>query len=99
MRSFFAVVLGAVLMVPVQAKAKPSIPLARQGKWEMNYDEDSCHLLAKFGQGDRETILNITRYQPGDSFDLVLYGKPVKVNGSPHLPVEIGFGDVPMQRR
>lgn len=85
--------LAALLVtaVPVLAKDQPVISLARTTKWEMNYDVDSCHLLARFGSGDQNVVLNITREEPGDGFDLQLYGKSLRYDGIA-MPVELTFG-------
>lgn len=56
------------------AERLPEI-LAQSGKWEMNYDTDSCHLFRPFGTGDATVYLKLTRYSPGDGFEVVLYGK------------------------
>ena len=77
--------------VPAAGGDQPVISLARTTKWEMNYDVDSCHLLARFGSGERDVILNITREQPGDAFDLQLYGKMLKYDEIT-MPVELTFG-------
>ena len=77
--------------VPAAGGDQPVISLARTTKWEMNYDVDSCHLLARFGSGEREVILNITREQPSDAFDLQLYGKMLKYDEIT-MPVELTFG-------
>lgn len=87
-----AAIALALTAPPVLAASKPAISLARTSKWEINYDEDSCHLLAKFGEGSQSTILRITRFQPDNYFDLTLYGMPVKVNFATRLPVEMQFG-------
>lgn len=64
--------------VAANAKDKGPVQLSRIGKWEVNYDEDSCHLYGKFGAGDTQVTVNLTRYSPGDAFDLSLYGAMVK---------------------
>jgi hypothetical protein len=83
----------AVLFTPVPALAvdKPPISLARVGKWEMNYDEDSCHLTAQFGEGAQLIAMRLTRFEPSDSFDLTLYGNPLKSSGV-NLPLAVRFG-------
>jgi Gram-negative bacterial TonB protein C-terminal len=83
----------ALILAPMPALAADGqpIPLARTSKWEINYDVDSCHLLARFGAGQQEVILKLTRFQPGDPFDLTLYGEPVK-GPRTTLPLQIRFG-------
>ena len=54
MKRFLAMAVSASLVVPASAWAKnePSISLEKVGKWEVNYDDDSCHLMAEFGRFD-----------------------------------------------
>lgn len=56
----------------------------------MNYDDNACHLFARFGAGAQQIDLRITRVAPGDNFDLVLAGQPL-MNMSPHGNVTIAF--------
>jgi hypothetical protein len=95
-----ALAISTALIFPAiaSAKEKPLISLARTGKWEMNYDDDSCHLLAKFGEGSQSAILRMTRYQPGDIFDLSLYGEPFKY-GPTTMTLKIAFGATPTEKR
>ena len=81
---------SAVAASPVQA-AKPVVPLAHVGRWEVNYDVDRCHLLGTFGSGDDKIIARFTRYQPSDAFSLTLIGKPMR-SRSPSSQVKLDFG-------
>lgn len=84
-------VIAAILLMPIQAHAASEpIELKRSGKWQLEYDVDSCHLLAQFGQGDDALVANFTRYQPGDEFELRLYGRPLKISGQ-DLPATVDF--------
>ncbi|OYX37560.1 MAG: hypothetical protein B7Y98_12050 [Sphingomonas sp. 32-62-10] len=98
MRLIPMLVLFSLLASPQIARsAEPTpMPLAKVGPWEMNYDTDSCHLLAAFGTGDQAVSMRITRLAPGSSFDLTLYGNRV---GTSDLRVDasIGFGDRPAE--
>jgi TonB family protein len=66
--------IAATLPGAAAAKEREPEPLARVGKWLVNYDRDACHLAAQFGEGKRAVIAQFTRYQPGDTFDLALIG-------------------------
>lgn len=81
-----------LMQSPLAAKDPSFVPLARQGGWEINYDTDACHIFGRFGQGKDETILGITRYEPGNGFDLGLIGKPLQ-SRDPQTPIELGYGD------
>ena len=100
MRQFATAILAAALMLtaPAAAKENPPVSLAKTTKWEMNYDEDSCHLLAKFGEADDAMILNITRFEPGSEFDVMLFGK-MFASDRAWIPVKVGFGDSPLDQR
>lgn len=80
--------------VPVAAADKAPVSLARQGGWEINYDTDACNVFGVFGTGDQQTILGITRFAPGDGFDLGLIGKPL-LSRDPQTPIELGYGSAP----
>lgn len=92
MRKFLALPVAAVLVLPVIAEAKERrlTTLQRQGGWIANYDDDSCQLVAKFGSGDEAVIARFTRYQPGDRFDLTLYGERLKRAGA-RVPIKVAF--------
>ena len=73
------------------AKDDPPIALAKTSKWEIKYNPDSCQLLAGFGKDPERVIFAMTREQPGDFFDLQLYGQSLKYAGIA-VPVEMTFG-------
>jgi TonB family protein len=100
MRKLVIVGLWAAMASPAFAAPAPKAPiaLAKTSKWEINYIEDSCHLLARFGEGPQSAILKMTRYQPGDAFDLNIYGEPFKY-GSSTMTVHIAYGDAPAEKR
>ena len=70
----------ALAMQPAfaHAKAPMVVPLPYSGKWELNYDENSCHLFGRFGTDQDAITMKMTSYQPGDQFDLTLFGRPLE---------------------
>lgn len=80
-----------VIGTAIPVKAAEPISLAKVTKWEIKYTPDSCQLLAAFGSGDDRVIFALSREEPGDAFDLQLYGKPLKYEGIA-MPVELTFG-------
>jgi hypothetical protein len=84
-----ALVLAAV--VPDAALAKEPEVLARTGKWVVDYDADGCHLYGQFGAGDDIVVARFSRYQPGDLFNLSLYGNRVR-SGFQRSVAKIDFG-------
>jgi Gram-negative bacterial TonB protein C-terminal len=83
---------------PVQAAEKAPIVLAKTSKWEMRYDDDSCTLAAQFGADKDSVLLVLNRYDPGDGFDLRLYGRALRYSGGLKMPLELAFGSQPYQR-
>lgn len=84
-----------VVALPAAAAAKERTPelLAHAGKWQVDYDNEACHLLGKFGTDDNHVIARFTRYQPGDSFDLTLYGKRLRgLDASFEARIDFGPG-------
>lgn len=77
---------------PVLAAEKPPVALKRVSKREMQYNEDSCSLVSRFGEGDNSVLMILTRHSPTDSLEMKLYGKMLK-HGGISLPIEIAFGD------
>lgn len=94
-----AAIALALTAPPVLAATTVPILLAKTSKWEINYDEDACNLLARFGEGDLTTFLKITRVQPGDAINVALYGKHLK-HRKIATPMELAFGSqtAPYQR-
>lgn len=83
---------GVLTATPAVAFAAPEpIALPLQGRWEINYDTDACHLDARFGSGNNEVIARLTRFQPGAAFDLTLVGRPMSYS-HPFVSVKLGFG-------
>lgn len=66
-----------IASAPAFAGPNPEV-LAGSGKWEINYDTDSCHLMTQAGTGDDAIVVRFTRYDRGDSFQLDLFGKRFK---------------------
>ncbi len=90
----FASVALALTTPPVIAAERP---LPKTSKWEMQYNEDSCSLIARFGEGDSGVLAAMTRTSPSDWFELKLYGKMLK-HGAIALPLDVAFGDQPLVR-
>lgn len=91
-RFFKTVVCGAVALGSIGASNEPvPVTKARVSAWEINYDTDSCNLLAEFGDGSQATFIRLTRYQPQDSFDLIVYGAAYSF-GASTVSVRVGFG-------
>ena len=77
LRSALAGLILVLALGTAQAAPKPPLMLAASSKWNLDYAEDSCRIIRKFGNDDDETTLIIERFSPGDSFSLLVAGKPL----------------------
>lgn len=82
-----------ILVFAQSAWAAPKTPisLAKTTKWEINYDEAACHLLARFGTGNEEISIRMSRYGPSDAFFVTLFGN-IFATKQAIRPLEIDFG-------
>lgn len=95
-RSLALIPLTLALIAPSALAAdKPPISLAKTSKWEMQYNDDSCNLIAQFGEGDAGVLMVITRTSPNEWFELKLYGEMLR-HGAIALPIDVAFGDQPL---
>lgn len=83
----------AAVAAPSAAPAATRTPetLTRTGRWVLEYDRDACHLGAQFGTGDDVMVMRLTRYEPGDWFDLSLYGRRLS-SPDPSSEAKVDFG-------
>ncbi len=88
-------ILSLIISVAISSSpllaAKENIILEPSSKWVMDYAEESCKLSRTFGKGDKSLILNISRFSPSDTFELLLVSKYFK-RASSNKPVSIKFG-------
>ena len=66
----------AVLSIPAAAKDAP-IVLQPSSKWNIDYNDDSCRLGRKFGEGEQFMFFYLERFEPGDTSMMVVAGKPL----------------------
>jgi len=64
--------------------------LAPSSQWHLHYADDSCRMIRLFGEGDDEFAFVFERYEPGDSFFMLVGGKPLRT--SQHLDTIFRFG-------
>ena len=76
---------------PALAAERPPIQLPRVTNWEINYDEDACHLMTEFRDDTQRVLFKMTKTGLGNVFDLTLIG-PQFANNDLYLPVEVKFG-------
>ena len=88
---------GAPAFAAGPADGKPVETLTRQGKWLVDYSRDACNLAAQMGEGKSSVVVRFVRYEPGDAFDLSVFGdrfgmNAVKVEGT----ADFGLGGKPI---
>jgi TonB-like protein len=71
-------IAGSLLASSGWARAPDPSVLKRTEKWVLDYDRDACHLVAQFGEGDSLVAARFTRYEPGTSFVLAVYGNRLR---------------------
>ncbi len=75
--SMFGAAMAAASFVAVGARAEPEAPewLQPTSKWEVEYADEKCRLLRRFGQGDTAIVLEIERSLTLDAYTYGIYGK------------------------
>lgn len=74
-----SIIACAALSQLLIAASQP-VRLQPSSRWVLDYAENSCRLLRKFGAGDTETVLLFESEAP-DEMDMVLIGKPLRADG------------------
>lgn len=70
---------GAALVSSVALAEDPApVVLKPSSKWHVDYADDTCRLARVFGEGEQKAIVYFERYEPGDSFFLLVAGAPLK---------------------
>jgi Gram-negative bacterial TonB protein C-terminal len=75
---FVAVALLTLSMPATVAAEKPPLPLQQSSAWNVDYADDRCRLMRKFGTGKDEAYAIFDRYGPTDRFRMTLAGRPFK---------------------
>jgi hypothetical protein len=84
-----ALVIMAAMMLSSPAAANETLVLEPTSPWELDYAEDSCALRRLFGEGDRQTQLEMKRFQPGPELQTTVASK-VKMSKQ---PIRFRFGE------
>lgn len=68
---------GALMAVWPNIVVAEEFRLPSSSRWFMEYATDSCQLARQFGQGENQTVVQFTRYEPSADFDLNVIGDPI----------------------
>jgi hypothetical protein len=74
-----------------QATLPTPVILHRSAPWQLDYDVESCKLFGVFGTGNDAIFMRLTRFRPGDGFNLVLFGKALGYESS-RSEMSLNFG-------
>ena len=69
-------VATALPAVAAHAKDAPLV-LQPSSKWNIDYNDDSCRLGRKFGEGEQFMFFYLERFEPSDNFMMVVAGAPL----------------------
>jgi hypothetical protein len=61
--------------------------------WYLDYAANSCRMTRQFGEGDDQITVLLTRFGPGEWFNLIIAGKPMKLDLA-YADADIQFGPV-----
>lgn len=75
---FGALALIAISLPTSAQAAEPALELKQTSAWNVDYADDRCRLMRKFGSGKDEAFAIFDRYGPTDRFRMTLAGKPFK---------------------
>lgn len=78
-RKFLSSLALLAICLPTTAfAAKPPLELKPSSAWQVDYGEDRCRLVRKFGLGDEVVLVAFDRFGPSERFRLTLAGNPVR---------------------
>ena len=78
--------------VPISAKGPVPLRLAPSSKWNLHVADDSCRLLRTFGEGKNKVAFYLERFEPGQSFSMLVAGSPFRSISSRNY-ADVRFGD------
>ncbi|WP_162935711.1 energy transducer TonB [Tsuneonella amylolytica] len=83
---FLTVLALAGLSSQPLSAAEPVSVYQPASKWNLDFGVDQCSLRRSFGTPDDLVAISFERFQPGDSFSLLVTGKALRVFSSPQTP-------------
>ncbi|MEQ5788222.1 TonB family protein [Erythrobacter sp. NFXS35] len=79
------------------ARAEPLV-LNPSTTWTLDYAEDKCRLIRKFGSGETEVELHIEQSGTGPFYNLALFGKPARKDVGDVMRIAFGPNEGPSER-
>jgi hypothetical protein len=85
--------IAVSLATPANAQEQDPLRLAPSSAWVLNYADETCELLRKFGAGEEEVTLILRAGEPGGRFLISAIGQPLATT-DPVLTIFVNLGDV-----
>lgn len=73
---FLAIAALLASSSPARAADEPRV-FAPSSEWKLSSDAESCWITRQFGSGDEGLRFQLQSFGPGESYKLLLYGKPL----------------------
>lgn len=91
--AFLAAILSAT-----SASAREPLTLAPSSQWVLDYADDKCRLMRKFGSGENLVELQIEQSSRAPYYNLGLFGQPVSRVWGDLIRVAFGPNEAPSER-
>lgn len=80
----------AFCATPSAARADDTLRLSPASPWNVDYAEDKCRLIRKFGEGDDRVILHIEQTSREPFYNLAVFGEPVDTSSNRIIRITFG---------
>lgn len=84
-RTLIAALIAALAWPVAPAHGRGVTQLQPATPWVLDYAEESCRLARNFGEGKEQVTLMMTQFTPGDWFQVMLTGRPIRVSNLDRL--------------
>jgi hypothetical protein len=90
-------IIALSISAQAQAKKEP-LRLKQTSQWNVDYANERCRLIRKFGEGEELAYIVFDRFGPGDKFRLTVAGKSLKTSID-HGEAIVQFGPTEGEQR
>ena len=73
-----AIIAVALPIASQAATKKQPLRLKQTSQWNVDYADERCRLIRKFGEGKEQVFLIFDQFGPGEYFRMIIAGKPVE---------------------
>ena len=86
-------VLASLQLAAAPLSAAEPVVLQPASNWNLDYSEESCRLGRKFGEGENQVVLVLTKYAPGLGMEIIASGKALYEKRARSLHYSFGEGN------